>query len=137
MIIYVLASLFIGENLFTHKETWLKTQEEILVLQKTINSKDIELKTAREKPNNQLNYKKINYISCDRVVGNCIIPRSTGVPVNSVCIWNYVAGNGPVSYQETTKEIHSLLDVPDTMNDLRVFCIDDIGQIYFSRENIK
>ncbi len=82
-----------------------------------------------------IQYEHIYYISYDDTLGGYIIPRASGLPSNTTCIWQYLGGNGSVPGKETTEEFHFLEDIFNSFFDLQIYCIDTNGKLYYGIKN--
>jgi hypothetical protein len=81
---------------------------------------------------NTISSEKIYYITCNN--NQCSIPRASGLPDDTNCIWNYVSGNGSIPYSEVTLNGMHILNHTDAIWDVQVLCTDLNGKIYFGKE---
>lgn len=82
----------------------------------------------------QLAYKTIYYIGCND--GTCNIPRASGLPFNSHCVWNYQSGNAAVPNMFQTYSDHQIQWF-DGSYKLSVTCVDEFGKLYYGTEGLR
>lgn len=112
-----------------------KLNNEIDQYKKEISTLSDKVRKLKKENKNKKEYKNIYYISCNKQ--NCSIPRASGLPFKSTCIWSYYQGNGPVHYTTVTKNGLHKLDNLSSNNNPRVYCVDNQGEFYYGEKGMK
>jgi hypothetical protein len=101
----------------------------------TASSSEAVTETTEEAVQQQREYETIYYISCKD--GRCSIPRASGLPYDTHCVWTYQGGNAAAPIMKHTYDEHTIQWFSGSNYELQVTCVDEFGSLYYGTEGLR
>lgn len=131
--IQVVTLLLVGASFDTIRS--LESDSVATTVSTIASSSEAVSEVTDEAKQQQRDYQTIYYITCKD--GTCGIPRASGLPYDTHCVWTYQGGNAAAPIMKHTYDDHIIEWFAGSNYKLQVTCVDEFGSLYYGTEGLR